>query len=400
MRIRALLLPAALACLALASSGTGAIAQSSPFNFFDLFRPRPPQQYYQPAQPRRVNPYVQKKKAPAPRTVIVEDTNKPKVDPGTFVMVVGDSLSELLAQGLEEAVSDKPDIAVVDKSKGDSGLVNSEFYDWPKAVGELLNGKDKISLGVMMVGANDRQAIREGGESHAPGTPKWEQIYAARIDSIVKAFAEKKIPLIWVGMPPMKSDRISTDMVALNTLFRDHVQAGGGVFVDVWEAFADDENRYTAFGPGLSGQNTKLRTADGVHFTKAGARKLAHFVDVELKRLIDTQPPTVVALPSQPSGRDADLSIPGNLERMIDQAIKPVPELKGGVALPVKPVAGPIIPLNKPDAAPGGALVNNAQQQRGGGEAGVLIERVFSDGRVPEPRSGRADDFRWPKQGP
>ncbi len=217
MRIRARLLPAALACLALASGGTGAVAQSSPFNFFDLFRPRPPQQYYQPAQPRRVNPYVQKKKAPAPRTVIVEDTNKPKVDPGTFVMVVGDSLSELLAQGLEEAVSDKPDIAVVDKSKGDSGLVNSEFYDWPKAVGELLNGKDKISLGVMMVGANDRQAIREGGESHAPGTPKWEQIYAARIDSIVKAFAEKKIPLIWVGMPPMKSDRISTDMVALNT---------------------------------------------------------------------------------------------------------------------------------------------------------------------------------------
>jgi hypothetical protein len=397
MRLRPLALLVAVTGFAFLTSGPAAFAQSSPFNFFDLFRPRPPQQYYQPVQPRRQNPYVQKKKAPAPRTVIVQDTNKPKVDPGTFVMVVGDSLAELLAQGLEEAFSDKPDIAIVDKSKGDSGLVNGEFYDWPKAVAELLNGKDKISLGVMMIGANDRQAIRENNETHLPGTPKWEQIYVARIGTIVKAFAEKKIPLIWVGMPPMKGDRVSTDMIALNTLYRDNAQAGGAVFVDVWEAFADEDNRYTAFGPGLSGQNTKLRTADGVHFTKAGARKLAHFVDVELKRLIDTAPPTVVALPSsQPNDLEVDLSVPGNLERLIDQAIKPVPELKGGVALPVKPVAGPILTLNKPDAAPGGALVNSGQQ-RGGGEAGALIERVYSDGRVPEPRSGRADDFRWPR---
>jgi hypothetical protein len=398
MRLRAFALLALLTGFVLMTSGPAAFAQS-PFNFFDLFRPRPPPQYYLPAQPRRQNPYVQRKKAPAPRTVIVQDTNKPKVDPGTFVMVMGDSLSELLAQGLEEAFSDKPDIAIVDKSKGDSGLVNSEFYDWPKAVAELLNGKDKISLGVMMIGANDRQAIRDNNDTHLQGTPKWEQIYTARIDAIVKAFAEKKIPLIWVGMPPMKGERVSADMIALNTLFRDRAQMGGAVFVDVWEAFADEDNHFTAFGPGLSGQNTRLRTSDGVHLTKAGARKLAHFVDVEMKRLIDTQPPTVVALPSsQPNDAEIDLSVPGNLERAIDQAIKPVPELQGGVALPVKPAAGPILTLNKPDAAPGGALVNAAQQQRGGGEAGALIERVYSDGRVPEPRTGRSDDFRWPRQ--
>src|SRR5262245_18273522 len=158
MKLRFVVLTELLTGLVLLASGPDALAQSWPFNFFDLFRPRP-QQYYQPVQPRRQNPYVQKKKAPAPRTIIVQDTNKPKVDPGTFVMVIGDSLAELLAQGLEEAVSDKPDIAIVDKSKGDSGLANSEFYDWPKAVTELLNGKDKVSLGVMMIGANDRQAL-------------------------------------------------------------------------------------------------------------------------------------------------------------------------------------------------------------------------------------------------
>jgi len=41
-------------------------------------------------------------------------------------------------------------------------------------------------------------------------------------------------------------------------------------------------------GPDFEGQIRRLRTADGVHFTKAGAVKLASYVDHELRRVMST----------------------------------------------------------------------------------------------------------------
>ena len=51
--------------------------------------------------------------------------------------------------------------------------------------------------------------------------------------------------------------------------------AASGEFVDVWDGFVDDSGRFTTQGPDFEGQIRRLRTADGVHFTKSGARKLA-----------------------------------------------------------------------------------------------------------------------------
>ena len=37
----------------------------------------------------------------------------------------------------------------------------------------------------------------------------------------------------------------------------------------------------------MNGQIVKLRTSDGVHFTEAGALKLAHFVEPEIRRTFE-----------------------------------------------------------------------------------------------------------------
>ena len=39
-------------------------------------------------------------------------------------------------------------------------------------------------------------------------------------------------------------------------------------------------------GPDFEGQTRRLRTSDGVHFTKAGARKLAHYLEREIRRVM------------------------------------------------------------------------------------------------------------------
>jgi uncharacterized protein len=342
--------------------------------------------------------------APAPRrsvptnTIVVQDAPiKPKVDPSIFVTVIGDSMGDLLAHGLDQAYADMPEVAVVKKSKADTGFVRNDFYDWPKAVQDLLAGSERISFGVMMIGVNDRQVMREGDTTLEPGSPRWKELYIARVDSVVRAFADKKIPLVWVGLPPMRNERFAAEMFALNEIYRDRVQKGGGVFVDIWEAFADSENRYSAIGPDMQGQMAKLRTNDGVHFTKAGARKAAHFADIEIKRLMGTKgPATVIALPN--SSLELDIALrPGGVERLIDGSMPTLPEPPGAFTIPVKPAAGPILQLTRPDLSPGGVLASG--RPRVSGDAGALIERVFGQGRAPDPRPGRADDFRWPRAG-
>ena len=82
---------------------------------------------------------------------------------------------------------------------------------------------------------------------------------------------ERRVPLLWVGLPPMKNERVSADATAMNDIYRERIQKAGGVYVDIWEAFVDDANRYSPVGPDVDGQVTRLRANDGVHFTRAVA---------------------------------------------------------------------------------------------------------------------------------
>ena len=337
----------------------------------------------------------------------------PKVDPTTFVVVLGDSLGELLAGGLDDALGDVPTATVIRKTRADSGLVRSDFHDWPKVVRELLASDQKITLGVMLLGANDRQAIREGNVSHEPLSERWRELYRDRVDAVVQAFAERRVPLIWVGAPPMQTGRLSADLVTLNEIYRQRSERAGAVYVDLWQGFVDAENRYSASGPDLFGQVARLRTGDGVHFTRAGARKAAYFADVALRRMLpDVSGGPVLAspipgarphgLPLPPAGDAATLPSelqPGGIERMVDQ----IARLSNGLEptrLPdirVKPVAGPVLPLTGPAMAGGGALLSTPGAARGTGPEASLLNRVFEDGKAPAPAAGRADDFRWPR---
>lgn len=331
----------------------------------------------------------------------------PKPDASRFIMVLGDSLGELLANGLDEALSDRPDVAVIRRVRSDSGLVRSDYHDWPKAVRELLASDQKITLAVMHLGTNDRQSLREGETVLEPLSERWKELYLQRIDAVASAFAEKRIPLLWVGAPPVQFSRLTADLVVLNEMFRQRVERAGGTYVDLWGGFVDAENRYTASGPDLSGQIAKLRAADGIHYTRAGARKAAHFADVVIRRMLESDaPPSIVAIPSPAPGSEAlgrELQ-PGGIERLIDAMVSGLPEATRLAPIPVKPLAGPVVPLNLPVAQAGapagdGALLARAALARGRGDGAALLDRIFADGTPPEPKSGRLDDYRWPRPG-
>lgn len=338
--------------------------------------------------------------------LIVRDTpGRVSVEPTVFVTVLGDTLAELLAAGLSESFAESGDVLVTRKTRSSSGLVRDDFYDWRQVIRDMLAGEDRMTYAVIMLGSNDRQALKDSaGNSLEPFTDGWRQVYASRVADILKLFADKNVPLFWVGMPIMENPRLSNDMLALNEIVRNTVKNAGATYVDLWEPFADDQNRYSPIGPDMNGDTVRLRTSDGVNFTKLGARKAAHFVELEIKRAMDRQPPaeTTIAIPADPSDpASSDPALrPGGVERLIDEIARsgidgePLPNL----SLPVKPLAGPILALTGVEVSPGGTLLGSAPV-RSRSDAAAVVERVLVQGHSPDPKPGRTDDFRWPPAG-
>lgn len=293
--------------------------------------------------------------------------------PPFVIAVFGDNVGQMLAQGVIDAYADR-NVTIVRKARENTGLVREDYYDWPKAVQDFLDSDPKIDLAVMMIGSNDRQAIRDGGQSFDVLSDRWKEIYRDRVLAIAEAFKNKGVPLIWVGMTAMKSERLSADLAQFNEIYREAAQKAGATFVDVWEPFVDERNRFTLSGPDLNGHVTRIRTGDGVHFTRAGARKLAHFIEGDVKRYLDQRTSPAPAIADAP----VDATSPGGLPI-------PVPAPAPIAPVPARPVAGPVMPLTASAISPGGELATRPAADRGG-----------LDG-PPESREGRADDFRWPR---
>jgi hypothetical protein len=353
-------------------------------------------------------------RAPSPRK---PESKGEAVTPTSTVVVMGDSMADWLAYGLEDAFSDSPEVAIVRKNKIHSGLLRYEAkgdLDWWHVARDVL-AQEKANYVVMMLGVSDRQNIRErdlakeaekraeeeqaknkadsnaqnqkkpvdGDQASiiapepqgakANGTiefrsDKWAAIYSKRIDETIAALKSKGVPVFWVGLPSIRGTRSTADASYLNDLYRARAERAGAVYIDVWDGFVDDAGKYTSYGPDYEGQMRRLRSGDGVYFTKAGARKLAHYVERELRRYMSNRLP--VALPTGPVG--------------------PVPaEGKSKV----RPVAGPVVPLTVTPA--------NSEQLLGGGNSqpvhsDAIANRVLVKGEPLSAPPGRADDFAWP----
>jgi uncharacterized protein len=259
-------------------------------------------------------------------------------DAAIKIVVMGDANADWLAYGLEDVFSENPDIGIVRKHRTDSGLIRYDARrgsDWPQVAREII-AAEKPKFIVMMVGNNDRQPIREKAPPPAapkaneqPGQPgpagtlgpgpeaqqatpdsarqadrgpwefhseKWELAYIKRIDATIAALKSAGVPVIWVGLASQRGTKSSQDSSYLNELYRSRAEKAGIIYADIWDGFVDESGRYSPQGPDYEGQIRRLRTGDGVYFTKFGARKLAHYVEREIQRMMGNKS-MPVALP-------------------------------------------------------------------------------------------------------
>jgi hypothetical protein len=332
---------------------------------------------------------VSRPRKPAAPPAAVAKQEKPKVDPSTHVVVFGDALAGYARQGLDAHFSENQDVEVVSKVR-DVNLARTDPADWPNFIKATLDSGQKTSVAVVMLGTNDRQSIREGEETIEPLSDRWKDLYRQRIDAIMNTFKERKVPVVWVGLPPMKNSKISEDLLAMNEIYKDSVQRSGGTYVDIWPGFVDEENRYTAEGPDVDGEPVKLRTNEGIFFTRAGARKVAFFADTEIKRILGQGGAATATAPNPAEITPAE----GSAVPSIEAAIPAPPDAAAPVSLPQKPLVGPVLPLTRQDVAPGGTLLSAPPKLSG--DHAYPVQRALRVGVAPGSRPGRADDFRWP----
>ena len=398
---------------------------------FDGFEPDPQSQQQQ-HQPERPPPPVDYSKAPAPK----------KADPKaetvvtTPIMVLGDSMADWLAYGLELAYADSPEIGILRRHRTNSGLIRTEvrsdprgeYPDWPQAAREMIAGQ-KPKFVLMMVGINDRRQIRETAQVAqavkptpppaedpaaleldksaatpdkpvetpaitAPATPggnrtlefrtdAWSEAYIRRIDDTITALKTSGVPVFWVGLPPLRGQKSAADVPFLNDLYRSRADKAGIIYIDVWDGFVDEDGRYAQSGPDVEGQTRRLRSGDGVYFTQAGARKLAHYVEREVQRWLSTRAaPVAVAIPEEPK-------------------VEPAAKVEAGAAAAsrsgphARPLAGPVVPLIAGRGSETDDLLGGNTRQPA---SDAMVAKVLVRGEPIRAPAGRADDFAWPRR--
>jgi len=202
---------------------------------------------------------------------------------------------------------------------------------------------------------------------------RWVELYTRKIDEMIGILKSKGVPVLWVGLPAARGAKATADMLFLDSLYREAASKAGITYVDVWDGFVDEAGRFLQQGPDFEGQIRRLRSYDGVYFTRPGARKLAHYVEREITRLLAGRS-APIALPTEPATPDAN-ALPG----------QPAP----------RPLAGPIVPLVA-------SSVGTDQLLGGAGSRPAAVDalaaRTLVKGEPLAPPAGRADDFAWPRR--
>ncbi len=329
-------------------------------------RQRQPQQQQRPKTKK-----VKQKAKPTPAeppVVIVE-----KLPDAKKVLVVGDFVAASLGDGLQTAFETTPGIVIETRANGSSGLVRDDYFNWPESLPAYI-GEVKPSVIIVSLGANERQQMSINGSKEKFRTDAWLAEYTKRVGAFAVLARKDNIPLLWVGMPPFQSSSMMADMVTFNGIFRTEAEKVGGNFIDIWDGFVDEGGKFVMTGSDINGQQVRLRGSDGINLTKAGKRKLAFYVEKDIRKLLGDAAASGQDVPGADGLKDLVVTAPLANEDIIQ----------------TQPIS-----LDDPDLDGGAALLGGTASLSGNGKS--PRDKLVEKGEVAAAPAGRVDDFRLAK---
>jgi hypothetical protein len=336
------------------------------------------------------------------------NTYIPRAQERYNVFVFGDTLAEGLAAGLKRLVRGNEQYQVLPRGRSGTGLARPDKYDWNAAVARIIDGQ-RIDIAIILIGSNDTSNLSTAEARYNIGSELWREAYAGYVDQLIDQLRANGTAVYWVELPPMAREDYDQSIQLVTEVQRERVYQAEVRYVSIRQQFTDADGAYTDRGTALDGEDRRLRSRDGIHFIRRGNDKLASFALAMIERDVEDV---------ESGGLTAFDEVVGGTATEVRATVPNIPifgqESETGAALRVE--FGPEITLvsregdGETDATGlnvtlrDGSSGNVVVAGSGGSEQfsprvtpGSVAAQVLLDGMAIDAKSGRADDFSWPR---
>ena len=222
---------------------------------------------------------------PAPQVVITPPKPAPETPPKKpdrptvqRILFAGDSMMQGIAPIIVKKLkASHPDWVLRNESLESTGLTVKRRLDWVQKIKTEIVEHHLTTVAIFL-GPNDPWDIYEKKQVIRFPSPEWESIYSARVSEICEFAKEKKVHLIWVGLPTMKDKRVHSGATVQNPIFRDNMKRYGFDFVSTEALIGYLDQPYVRYTTDDTGKKINLRADDGIHFSPQGLQRIASAV--------------------------------------------------------------------------------------------------------------------------
>jgi hypothetical protein len=137
---------------------------------------------------------------------------------------------------------------------------------------------DRPDVTIVSLGGNDRQAFFANGRRVRPFTSPCRLEYDRRLSRFMRYLTSTRARVFWLGLPVVRSLRMSADLVKLNKLIRQRATDHNIPHIRIRDALADGQGAYTNFDCSRDDCCHRQRHIDGIHFAPTGRKRLAEIV--------------------------------------------------------------------------------------------------------------------------
>lgn len=190
--------------------------------------------------------------------------------------IYGDSLATGVFFGMRDMFTKTAGTRVIRRSLGGTGLVRNDHFDWVAHADRFVR-RDRPDVVVVSLGGNDRQDFVLRGRRIRRFTDAWWAEYMRRAEKVMRSLKRVSPKVYWLGIPIVRSPRMTQDYARLNARLRRLCRMHGIVYVDIWHRFRGADRRFTAYET-VSGRTLRMRNPDGMHFTRHGNQRLAQII--------------------------------------------------------------------------------------------------------------------------
>ncbi|KAB2909393.1 MAG: DUF459 domain-containing protein [Ignavibacteriales bacterium] len=199
------------------------------------------------------------------------------------ILLIGDSMLNVgFGERLKLGLKELGNTDVTYFGKNSTGLVRQDYFDWFTKFEELTKGK-KFHIIVIMIGANDAQAIKEGNQVVKYGSDEWLEHYRAKVNRFASMMSQSATRFYWIGMPPMMSPFFDKKMRSVTKIFEEETaKFKNGRFVSTINSLSNGSGEYAEY-VNVNNKRVWARGKDGIHFTLGGGDILTQQIITLLK---------------------------------------------------------------------------------------------------------------------